>query len=134
MPKTRVFPSKIKKKSVKSKLIKNLLKSRTASKSPILEDSLGDEDAFIAQNYNDTDLPELEQEVDRNYRDPLDGLEGRRIVDLAHVLKKYENITSHSQKCTMGKMRFLKETRRGLASKLHFYCDNCVNSLFAEFY
>ncbi|KAK9752468.1 hypothetical protein QE152_g4216 [Popillia japonica] len=54
MPKTRVCPSKIKKNSVKSKLIKNLLKSRTASKSPILEDSLGNEDAFIAQNYNDT--------------------------------------------------------------------------------
>ncbi|KAK9694562.1 hypothetical protein QE152_g33441 [Popillia japonica] len=105
---------------------------RTAFKSLILEDTLCDENAFIAENYQRNvcarNLPELEQEVDSNYRDPLDGLEGRRIVDLAHVLNENENITSHSQKCTMGKMRVLKETRRGLTSKLHFYCDNCEKS------
>lgn len=52
-------------------------------------------------------------------------MEGRRIVRLGYVLQEYERIIRHSDTCTMGKMVLAKETRFGMNSRLHFFCDNC---------
>lgn len=69
-------------------------------------------------------LPPLEYEIDPDYK-LLGNFMGRRIVDLAHVLKEYQTVVTHPIKCTMGRMKFIKETRVGLVSNLHFHCDNC---------
>lgn len=71
------------------------------------------------------DYPALEIEVDQSYKSIKHLLNGRRIVNLGHVLSEYEKICKHGDKCTMGKMTFVKETRFGLTSRLHFFCDNC---------
>lgn len=73
----------------------------------------------------DENLPPMECEADESYRSISDIMEGRRIVNLGHVLKEYGKVLNHKYKCTMGRMDFIKETRKGLISYLHFYCDNC---------
>lgn len=58
-----------------------------------------------------------------------DIVHGRRIVDLGHVLQQYSAILWHKLKCTGGEMQIVKETRKGLVSFLHFYCDNCEQTV-----
>lgn len=77
------------------------------------------------QDNEDNDFPPLECEPDKFYRSISEILDGRRIVNLGHVLKEYEKILNHKYKCTMGRMDFVKEHRKGIISYLHFYCDSC---------
>lgn len=74
-------------------------------------------------------LPPLEMEVDSSYRTVADLLTGRRIVKLGYFLQQYKSVVNHPKKCTMGRMDFVKEVRRGLLSELHFHCSNCEKSL-----
>lgn len=54
---------------------------------------------------------------------------GRRLVDLGYVLKCYEQVVMHKFHCTMGDMRYVGESKRGVSSLLNFYCDNCNKDL-----
>lgn len=85
------------------------------------------ETADLSNARNDDLLP-LEIENDTNYRSISEQLQGRRIVNLGHILQEYEKIIKHPQVCTMGRMNFVKETRLGLVTRLHFFCDNCERS------
>ncbi|KAK9696346.1 hypothetical protein QE152_g31959 [Popillia japonica] len=80
------------------------------------------------KNDIDLDLPPLEMEADEEYK-PLGDLMGRRIVDLAHLLTEYEKVIKYPTKCTRGRMKFTKEFRSGLVTKLYFYCDNCEKQM-----
>lgn len=59
------------------------------------------------------------------YDDEEVNLSGRRVVDINHVLKQLQIISSHPNKCTMGKYKLKKEYLSGLFSKWTFWCDNC---------
>lgn len=54
-----------------------------------------------------------------------DQIFGRRIVDLSYVLKRYQQVVLHSRHCTTGKMQYVGESKRRVASILQFHCDNC---------
>lgn len=82
-------------------------------------------EALSASTTTEPEYAELEREVDSSYKPISQLLEGRRIVRLGHVLQEYEKLIRHSDICTMGRMIFTKETRFGMNSRLHFFCDNC---------
>lgn len=92
---------------------------------PPLECEPVDPQTSMNQDNEEEIFPPLECEPDKSYRSISDILDGRRIVNLGHVLKEYGKVVNHKYKCTMGRMDFVKETRKGLISYLHFYCDNC---------
>ncbi|XP_044760382.1 uncharacterized protein LOC123317835 [Coccinella septempunctata] len=88
------------------------------------------QNTILDRNVEEVDsLPELEREIDSTYQSIKDLLHGRRIVNIGHILFEYEKIIRHSERCTMGRMAFVKETRFGLISRLHFFCDNCDESM-----
>lgn len=74
------------------------------------------------------ELLPLDIEIDNNFKTISEQVQGRRIVNLGYVLEEYEKIIKHPQFCTMGRMNFIKESRCGLVTKLHFFCDNCEKS------
>lgn len=74
-------------------------------------------------------LPPLEIERHSNRTSHLEQLSGRRIVNIGHILSEYEKVLKHPGACTMGKMKLIKESRTGLITRLHFYCDNCEKKL-----
>ncbi|KAF5276618.1 hypothetical protein FQR65_LT16265 [Abscondita terminalis] len=79
-----------------------------------------------SSNHEHEYFPLLYTEVDKNKQPSLDDIiKDRRIVNIAHMLKEYEKIAIHRFTCTMGHMKIVKETRVGMISFLHFYCDNC---------
>lgn len=55
---------------------------------------------------------------------------GRRIVDISHFVKEITSMANHSKVCTTGHFVLVKETKKGLVSKLHFHCDNCDGDRF----
>lgn len=52
-------------------------------------------------------------------------IHGRRIVNIAHVMKEMKTIGEHPLYCTMGGYKLVSETRNGVACSWHYYCDNC---------
>ncbi|KAF2889230.1 hypothetical protein ILUMI_10915 [Ignelater luminosus] len=52
-------------------------------------------------------------------------LDGNRIVDISYFIEEVKKIGIHDSTCTMGKMKFIKEHRRRVTSKLLFGCDTC---------
>ncbi|KAF5277014.1 hypothetical protein FQR65_LT16073 [Abscondita terminalis] len=71
---------------------------------------------------SDEFLPPLKIEQDNFTRIGLSEIIiGRRIVNLAHVLKMYEKVAIHPYVCTMGKMKLVNEVRKGIFSFLNFY-------------
>lgn len=53
-------------------------------------------------------------------------IEGRRIVDIGHLLKEInKKIINHSIKCARGRMYAVNEKRKGLNSEIIFFCNTC---------
>lgn len=55
---------------------------------------------------------------------------GRRIVDISHFVKEIASMANHKNVCTTGHFKLVKETKKGLVSRLHFHCDNCDRDRF----
>lgn len=68
-------------------------------------------------------------DYDEEYKSLSDLVKGRRIVDIGYMLSQYEKVATHRFHCTMGHMKFVKETRKGLKVTLHFFCDNCERKM-----
>ncbi|KAI4454827.1 exonuclease phage-type/recb c-terminal domain-containing protein [Holotrichia oblita] len=127
MSKCRVRASRVHKRSARSKVMKNLFQNRNKKEVGIDDIASSSKDTSDYENSQEN-MPPLEIEPDLSYKTISDVLRGRRIVNLAHVLKEYENIILHRTKCSMGRMDIVKETRRGIISLLHFHCMNCEKS------
>ncbi|KAJ8875705.1 hypothetical protein PR048_023604 [Dryococelus australis] len=50
---------------------------------------------------------------------------GRRIVNIAYVMKEMEIIGKHPLYCTMGGYKLQLEIINGVACSWHYFCDNC---------
>lgn len=68
-------------------------------------------------------LPELL--IEQGSPEPENTITGRRIVDINHVLRQLEIISSHGRVCTMGRYKFQRKVVNGLISTFYYYCDNC---------
>ncbi|KAK4879667.1 hypothetical protein RN001_007813 [Aquatica leii] len=75
----------------------------------------------------DEKLPDLEIELTNGHElfNNTKVLQGKRIVDISYFIEEIKKLAVHDLQCTMGKMKFIKETRRGLVSKIQFYCESC---------
>ncbi|KAF2887417.1 hypothetical protein ILUMI_18756, partial [Ignelater luminosus] len=76
------------------------------------------------------DLPDLELKRETCGTPPV--LDGNRIVDISYFIEEVKKIGIHDSTCTMGKMKFIKEHRRGVTSKLLFGCDTCCKTLHVQ--
>lgn len=90
-----------------------------------VESNCEDNMISIGMESSEEYIPPLDVEPDRAYKSIDSLLTGQRIFNLGHVLKQYELIIKHPTNCTMVRMNFEKEIRKGLVSILHFYCNNC---------
>lgn len=62
-----------------------------------------------------------------NYCERIE-LEGRRIVDVQHFIDSLIMISNHAPQfgCSLQNLKIIKETKRGLASKITFKCNMCM--------
>lgn len=52
-------------------------------------------------------------------------VQGRRIVNIAHIMKQMEEVGRHSLSCTTGRYKLKFENRNGVACSWTYKCDNC---------
>ncbi|KAF2884668.1 hypothetical protein ILUMI_21503 [Ignelater luminosus] len=76
------------------------------------------------------DLRDLELERETCGTPPV--LDGNRIVDISYFIEEVKKIGINDSTCTMGKMKFIKEHRREVTSKLLFGCDTCCKTLHVQ--
>lgn len=77
------------------------------------------------EDFEPCNLPEL---IIENCEVNLtEGLTGRRVVDINHLMNQLIRLASHNKKCTMGRFEYEKEIVDGLYSKFIFHCDQCKN-------
>ncbi|KAF2889252.1 hypothetical protein ILUMI_10969 [Ignelater luminosus] len=80
----------------------------------------------LASQFARRRLPDFELERETCGTPPV--LDGNRIVDISYFIEEVKKIGIHDSTCTMGKMKFIKEHRRGVTSKLLFGCDTCCKT------
>lgn len=75
------------------------------------------------EDFETENLPDLI--VEKCEVNLTEGLTGRRVVDINHVMNQLVHLVNHSKQCTMGKYEYEKEIVEELYSKFIFYCDQC---------
>ncbi|KAF2898134.1 hypothetical protein ILUMI_08043, partial [Ignelater luminosus] len=128
MPKTY----RVVKKRERASISQKLRHKREQALNMCSSDEYAPEDSHV-QYYNslpEEDLPDLE--LERETCGTPSVLDGNRIVDISYFIEEVKKIGIHDSTCTMGKMKFIKEHRRGVTSKLLFGCDTYCKTLHVQ--
>lgn len=69
-------------------------------------------------------FPELVIEAEFVKKDGFE-VQGRRIVNISHVMKQMEAVGKHSLHCTTGSYKLKSENISGIACSWTYFCDSC---------